>query len=143
MQGIVICTLTNFLKFMTRPAERHQRVRIYRLQFRQAWVVLILIMVGLVLNGLGVPHATKSMALGGVLGYVAQSVFTFVAYRTTGVRAGRMIVLNMYLGQLLKWIVTLVGFASIFVFAKPVNALLVILSYFLLQISHAVAMWRA
>ncbi|MDO4450936.1 MAG: ATP synthase subunit I [Moraxella sp.] len=127
---------------MTKPAERHQRVRIYRLQFHQAWAVLMLIMVGLVLGGLGVPHAAKSMALGGMLGYVAQSVFTFVAYRTTGVRAGRMIVLNMYLGQLLKWVVTLAGFASIFMFIKPINALLVILSYFLLQISHAVAMWR-
>ncbi|MDO5050349.1 ATP synthase subunit I [Moraxella equi] len=127
---------------MSKPAQRHQQARVYRLQFRQAWAVLILIGIGFILETLGVAHATKSMASGGLLGYIAQSAFTLIAYRTTGARAGRVIMLNMYLGQMIKWFITLMGFALIFMLAKPIGAFLVILSYFALQVVHVMVMWR-
>lgn len=127
---------------MNNPAQRHQQARVYCLQFRQAWAVLILISTGFVLEALGVACATKSMALGGLLGYIAQCAFTLIAYRTTGARVGRVIMLNMYLGQMIKWFITLMGFALIFIFAKPIGAFLVILGYFVLQVVHIMVMWR-
>lgn len=127
---------------MSQPAQRHQQARIYRLQARQGWAVLTFIGMGFLLERMGVAHATQSMALGAGLGYIAQCAFTFIAYRTTGARAGRVIMLNMYLGQMIKWFITLIGFALIFMLIKPISAFLVILAYFLLQLTHAVMMWR-
>ncbi|MGK8251493.1 ATP synthase subunit I [Moraxella lacunata] len=103
---------------------------------------MILIGLGFILEILGIAHATKSMALGGLLGYIAQCAFTLIAYRTTGARAGRVIMLNMYLGQMIKWFITLMGFALIFMLAKPIGAFLVILAYFALQVVHILVMWR-
>ncbi|MCG7412435.1 ATP synthase subunit I [Moraxella nonliquefaciens] len=127
---------------MSQPAQRHQQARVYRLQFRQVWALLILIGTGFALEKLGATHATKSMALGGLLSYIAQCVFTLMAYRTTGARAGRVIMLNMYVGQMIKWVMVLIGFALIFIFVKPIQAFLVILGYFILQVVHVVVMWR-
>lgn len=127
---------------MSNPVQRHQQARVYRLQFHQAWAVLTIIGLGFVLEVLGVAYATKSMALGGLLGYIAQCAFTFIAYRTTGARAGRVIILNMYLGQMIKWFITLMGFSLIFIFAKPIGAFLVILGYFVLQVIHIMVMLR-
>ena len=123
---------------MSQPAQRHQQARVYRLQFRQVWALLILIGTGFALAA----HATKSMALGGLLSHIAQCVFTLMAYRTTGARAGRVIMLNMYVGQMIKWVMVLIGFALIFIFVKPIQAFLVILGYFILQVVHVVVMWR-
>lgn len=127
---------------MTQPATRHQQARIYRLQYQQIWAVLGLIGVGLLLETFGVTYATKSLALGGLLGYLAQCAFAMIAYRTTGVKAGQAIMLNMYLGQVIKWAMTLIGFALIFMFIKPVQSFLVILGYFILQLVNIITMFR-
>lgn len=50
--------------------------------------------------------------------------------------------LNMYVGQMIKWVMVLIGFALIFIFVKPIQAFLVILGYFILQVVHVVVMWR-
>ncbi len=127
---------------MSKPAKRHQQARIYRLQYQQIWAVLGLMGVGFLLEVFGIDYATKSMSLGGLLGYLAQCVFTFMAYRTTGAGARQLIMLNMYLGQIFKWVITLIGFALIFIFAKPIQAFLVILAYFLLQVVNTVVMFK-
>ncbi len=127
---------------MTQPAKRHQQARIYRLQYQQIWAVLGLIGLGFLLEAFGVAYATKSLALGGLLGYLAQCAFAVMAYRKTGTKAGQVIMLNMYLGQVIKWAITLIGFALIFMFVKPVQSFLVILGYFILQVVNIITMFR-
>lgn len=129
---------------MTRPARQNQQTRIFALQRRQSWLVLLLIClsVGVDLVFGQSLLVAKSLGLGVVLSYVAQSAFTFIAYRQTGAKARQAIMLNMYLGQMIKWLITLVGFALIFIFIKPIVALLVVVGYLIMQLTHIVVMWR-
>lgn len=129
---------------MTRPARQNQQTRIFALQRRQSWLVLLLIClsVGVDLVFGRALLTAKSLGLGVVLSYVAQSAFTFIAYRQTGAKARQAIMLNMYLGQMIKWLITLVGFALIFIFIKPIVALLVVVGYLIMQLTHIVVMWR-
>lgn len=130
---------------MTRPAKRNSQADIYRNQKRQSIVLLGIIIVAAVysmMKGDVSLAIAKSVAAGGVLAYLAQCVFTFIAYRETGARQSRQIMLNMYLGQMLKWAVTLIGFALIFTKAIDVNVLMVILGYLLMQLVHTLSLMR-
>lgn len=129
---------------MTVPARRNQKQQIYALQRRQLIILLVLVIMALIGELLlsGGVIITKSIALGAILHYIAQSIFTVVAYRETGVKVRQKIMLNMYLGQMLKWLITLMGFALIFLYAKPVMAPLAIVGYFVTQLACSVSMWR-
>lgn len=129
---------------MSRPASRTQKKQIYTAQARQIWLVLLLTGLGVVYDitqGAGF-IATKSVFVGALLHFLAQSVFTFFAYRAEGTRARQQIMLNMYLGQMLKWLISLLGFALIFIYQQPITAALVIIGYFIMQLCHIISMWR-
>lgn len=130
---------------MTKPARQTHQAKIFALQIRQFWGVLFLMVAGLLLGlVMGQPQlATKSMMLGALLSYVAQMAFTFIAYRLTGAKARQAIVLHLYLGQVVKWVLTIVGFAMIFMWIKPIIAPVVLLGYILMQFGHNVVMWRS
>lgn len=130
---------------MTKPAQQTHQAKIFALQIRQVWGVLLLMAVGLGVGlVIGQPQlTTKSMALGALLSYVAQTAFTFIAYRLTGAKARQAIVLHLYLGQVVKWVLTILGFAVIFLWAKPVMAPVVLIGYILMQLGHNVAMFRS
>lgn len=130
---------------MTRPARQNQQTRIFALQKRQSWIVLAWIVIAIIISavaGVGLLNA-KSFGMGVLLSYVAQSAFTFIAYKKTGAKARQAIMLNMYLGQMIKWLITLLGFAMIFMFAKPMVAWLVVVGYLIMQVTHIVLMWRS
>lgn len=129
---------------MTKPARQSHQARIFDLQRRQLWGVLFLILLGFLVGFLlGEPYLiTKSITAGSLLAYLAQTAFTFIAYRLTGAKARQAIVLHLYLGQMIKWLLTLLGFALIFITIKPINAMAVFLGYLLMQIGHNVMMWR-
>lgn len=127
-----------------RPSQRSHKLQIFARQKRQIWLVFALIVVAWLCD-MWLGHAqilVKSVAAGAFLSYFAQSVFTWLAYRTTGAKARQMIMLNMYLGQIIKWSLTLLGFALIFLTIKPVYALAVFGSYFVVQLSSVLSMWR-
>lgn len=129
---------------MTQPARQHHQAQIFATQKKQLWVVFLLILASGAMGAIfGQAHLTaKSVAAGAVLAFVAQSAFTFIAYRVTGAKARQVIMLNMYLGQMVKWVITLIGFALIFKMAMPIHALLVFLGYFAMIVAHIVMMWH-
>lgn len=130
---------------MTKPARQNQQARIFALQKRQSWIVLAWIVIAIIISavaGVGLLNA-KSFGMGVLLSYVAQSAFTFIAYKKTGAKVRQAIMLNMYLGQMIKWLITLLGFAMIFMFAKPMVAWLVVVGYLIMQVTHIVLMWRS
>ncbi|WP_066800957.1 ATP synthase subunit I [Moraxella oblonga] len=129
---------------MTKPARQNQQARIFALQKQQSWIVLAWIVIAIAVDmvvGVGLLSA-KSFSMGVLLSYITQSTFTFIAYQKTGAKVRQAIMLNMYLGQMVKWLATLMGFALIFVFIKPIIALLVVVGYLVMQITHIVVMWR-
>lgn len=76
------------------------------------------------------------------MAFLGNLVFTRIAYRRTGAKARQAVMLNMYLGQMIKWALTLVGFALIFIFLKPLLPLAVFVGFCALQLWHSVSMWR-
>ena len=126
---------------MIRPARPNHQKMIFLAQRRQIWVVCVVILISMLLVGM-TSNITKGLASGLVIAYFAQSFFTFVAYHKTGIRARKQVVLYMYLGQMLKWLVTLIGFALVFIMIKPINALAVFVGYGLLQFSYIITIWR-
>lgn len=129
---------------MTKPARQSHQAKIFDLQKRELWGVLLLILLGFLVGlFVGKPHLiTKSVTAGSLLAYTAQTAFTFIAYRLTGAKARQAIVLHLYLGQMIKWLLTLLGFAFIFMTIKPIHAMAVFLGYLLMQMGHNVMMWR-
>ncbi|WP_432480966.1 hypothetical protein [Moraxella sp. ZY200743] len=135
---------------MTVPARRTQKQQVHAMQVRQIWAVLIVAILAMIVELYGGlewfgGHGfidTKSLLCGALLHFLAQYVFTFVAYRLTGARVRQQIMLNMYLGQMLKWLVVMLGFAFIFIYLKPILAMLVIAGYVIMQLVYTLSMWR-
>lgn len=132
------------MNIKSRPAPKSHQVQIFAQQKRQIWVVFVLIFVAWLIDVYFAQQQVlvKSVLAGAVLSYLAQSVFTWLAYRSVGANMRQVVMLNMYLGQIVKWLLTLLGFALIFVSVKPVNALAVFAGYFLVQLSFVALMWK-
>ena len=93
---------------MTQPARQNHKAVIFAQQQRQLWVVCTLILLGLlwdfaVLGSVSPPITTKNLTAGAMLGFLGNLVFTRIAYRRTGAKARQAVMLNMYLGQMIKW----------------------------------------
>lgn len=129
---------------MTKPATRNDQAKIYHQQKRQSWALLGIVIIGVVID-IAIQDVqfliAKGMAMGGVVAYIAQCAFTYTAYRTTGARHAKQIMLNMYLGQAIKWLLTIIGLALVFVLMPTVNAIAVLLGYFLMLLIHTVSMF--
>lgn len=85
---------------------------------------------------------TKSIALGVSLNGLTHLLFAWVVFRHTGSRARRRIVNNLYLGQMLKWVLTLLGFISAFIFVKPLSAIGMFCGFIIMQCSYIWVLWR-
>ncbi|MDO4894942.1 ATP synthase subunit I [Moraxella sp.] len=126
-----------------RPAKPNQKHLVQQAQRQQRWLALGVLAVVFVLDivwwheerGL----VTKGMALGMGLAYLAHHIFTWFAYKDTSVRHREQIVHNLYLGQMLKWAVSLLGFAAIFWQFRTDAVWAVIVGYFAMQLLQAMA----
>lgn len=122
---------------MTSPAKRSKQDHVYRLQYRQIWAVLASIAMGFVISWWQQDAGflvAKGMAAGSVLAYIAQYAFTHLAYRTTGSRHARQIMLNTYLAMATKWLIVIAGFVLIFTKLAPINAFATLFGYIIMQV---------
>lgn len=130
---------------MTKPAKRTHQTEIYQRQRRQSYAVLMIILIAIVVS-IGTRDSqfaiAKGATMGSVVAYLAQCAFTYIAYRTTGSRHARQIMLNMYLGQMIKWLITLLGLALTFIGLPTVNTVAVIIGYLTMLLVHTVVMYR-
>lgn len=130
---------------MTAPARQHHKQQVYAQQWRQIWIVAVCLPVGCVLAFVlslqVVPFAT-GLTAGALVQFFAQSVFTFVAYRSTGAKARQRIMLNMYLGVMLKWTATVLGFMVIFIVVRPLYAWSVFLGYVAMLLVSVAMTWK-
>lgn len=130
---------------MTQPAQRTRREKITLALKQQLWLVLALILVSWLMDVLWV-HSNqimvKSIALGALLNWFTQLVFAFFVFRHIGYRHRRHIVGQMYRGQMLKWLLTGIGFALIFITIKPLAPLVVFIGFIVMQVSHNLMLCR-
>ncbi|WP_394262069.1 hypothetical protein [Moraxella boevrei] len=130
---------------MTKPQPRFQPYHIQKAIGRQSWIILALVVIGI---GLDIIFAkvgfviSKNLLAGAVLAWVGQLVFAKIALGVTGASQQRQIVHRMYQATMVKWFITFVGFAGIFIGLKPLLAVWVFVGFIVLQISHAVLSFR-
>ena len=130
---------------MTQPAKRTQTEQIGRHLKRQVWVLFILIVMVTILDLVGIHSqlvVAKSTAIGGLLSVATHSVFAIFVFRHTGYRARLHIVSQLYRGQMLKWLLTTLGFALVFITIQPLSALSLFLGFIVMQISQSVMLLR-
>ena len=130
---------------MTQPAKRNHKDKVARLLKQQLWVLFILIILAWCIDFFyATPQQliSKSVALGGLLNYISQAVFTWFTFRYTGYQARRHIVQQLYRGQLIKWLITLSGFALIFITIRPLSAPTLFIGFMVMQISQSCMLWR-
>ena len=77
-----------------------------------------------------------------MLSVATHSVFAIFVFRHTGYRARLHIVSQLYRGQMLKWLLTALGFAIIFITIQPLSALSLFLGFIVMQISQSVMLLR-
>ena len=135
---------------LRRSERRQQRIGHLKKQFRwQTWVLLGLIVMAALLDYVALGMAeqallSKSMALGASLSWLSQTLFTVIASstakRTLSQTTNKSMVRGMYVGQGVKWIVTLIGFAIIFSLVAPILTWATLLGYAVMQLITLVIM---
>ena len=125
---------------MTKPAKRTQKDKISLYLKRQAWVLFILIVIASMLDIFWLHSelvVAKSSAIGALLSFATQAVFAGFIFWRTGYRARRHIVSQLYRGQMVKWLLTVLGFALIFIMVQPLSAPALFVGFIVMQLSHS------
>lgn len=130
-----------------RASERKelQRVQLRRQARLRSSSLLIIIVIAWLLemtlfkSNLLIP---KGVALGAFINWFAQGVFAWFAFRYTGAHARQAIVSQLYLGQIIKWFVVMLGFALVFITIHPISAGAVIFGFIAMQIGHFISLWQ-
>lgn len=132
---------------MTQPAPRFSAnaQQLMTVIKRQSWLlfaVILLVIVGEAISGHRDFAISKNLLAGGVLAWASHYVFAKLSLRTFGAKFRRQMVNNFYLAHLLKWLMTMVGFALIFILLKPLKPMWVFLGYVILQIGQVVLLYQ-
>ena len=130
---------------MTKPAQRTQKDTIIRALKREVWMLFVLIILAIVLDTVWLQTqwlVAKSFAIGALLSFITHLVFASFIFWHTGYRARQHIVTQLYRGQMAKWLVTVLGFAAIFIMIKPLSAPALFFGFILMQLSHSLLLWQ-
>jgi ATP synthase protein I len=77
--------------------------------------------------------AAKSAALGALVYFLASAYFAWQAFKSSGARASRQILSNMYLGLIGKFVIVIVGLILILNNVSPVSMVAVLGGFMLVQ----------
>lgn len=124
---------------MSKPAKRTQKDKIGIYLKRQAWVLFILIIIASMLDVFWLHSElviAKSSAIGALLSFAGQAVFAGFIFWYTGYRARGRIVMQLYRGQMVKWLLTVLGFALIFITIQPLSAPALFIGFIVMQFSQ-------
>lgn len=130
---------------MTQPAKRSQKDQIRVYLKRQTWALLLVIIGAWLIDSIwfdGELTVAKSAAIGGLLSFVTQMVFALFMFSHSGYRARNRIVSQFFRGQALKWLLTVFGFALIFITIKPLSALALFTGFIVMKMSHVLMLGR-
>lgn len=83
--------------------------------------------------------AAKSAALGALVYWLASSYFAWQSFKSSGARASRQILSNMYLGLMGKFVIVVVGLILILNSISPVSMVAVLGGFMLVQAMSWVA----
>lgn len=140
---------------MTQPAQRFSThaQNLYKVIHQQSWLLLgmVMLMSGLdfLFSATGNVNShptnytmTKNSLAGGVLAWISHWLFAKISLRHGGYHQRRQVVNNFYLAQVVKWVITMLGFALIFIYLSPLKPLWVFVGYFTMQIAQILLLYR-
>lgn len=78
--------------------------------------------------------ASYSVLAGGLIFLIPNVYFALYAFRFRGAQAAQQVLLGFYRGEIGKFILSIVGFASVFTLVKPLDILVLFVSYIVLTI---------
>ncbi|WP_227428983.1 ATP synthase subunit I [Psychrobacter sp. I-STPA6b] len=134
----------------TQPPVRQRAKYQARQTFKQLMVSLSWLMLGIIISAWLLDALiwqsnniiVKSVALGVILNGITHLLFAGAVFRYTGYKDRRHIVNQLYLGQLIKWLLTITGFVLIFMMIKPLSAFALFCGYMIMQLSYGYLLWQ-
>lgn len=113
-----------------------QRPKVLRVVGLQA-IVTLLVAVGCYL--MTDPVAAYSALLGGVVCFLPNLYFAWESFRHQGAQAAKQIVRSFYKAEAVKFGLTAVLFALVFILVRPLNPISFFLTYAVVQVVHWLA----
>jgi len=113
------------------------RPPVYRITLTQL-VVLVLLCVILLASD---KVRAYSMLSGGLIAILPQAYFAALAFRWRGARSARAIAHSSYAGQVGKFLLSIAGFAAVFVLLRPIDAPAVFAGYLAMLGIQIIGSW--
>jgi len=82
-----------------------------------------------------------SVFSGGLIAVLPQAYFAALAFRWRGARSAKAIARSAYVGQVGKFLLSLAGFAAVFVALRPIDAPAVFAGYLLMLVLQITGSW--
>lgn len=82
-----------------------------------------------------------SVLSGGLIAILPQAYFAALAFRWRGARSARAIARSSYVGQVGKFLLSVAGFAAVFIALRPINAPAVFAGYLLMLVIQITGSW--
>lgn len=82
-----------------------------------------------------------SVLSGGLVAILPQAYFAALAFRWRGARSARAIARSSYVGQVGKFLLSVAGFAAVFVALRPINAPAVFAGYLGMLVIQITGSW--
>ena len=73
--------------------------------------------------------ASYSALLGGLIYWLPNAYFTLYAFRFRGAQAATVVLRSIYRGETGKFVLTIIGFALVFLLVKPLSPIILFISY--------------
>ena len=113
------------------------RPPVYRITLAQLLVLVVLSLFLLTSDEV----RAYSVFCGGLIAILPQAYFAALAFRWRGARSARAIARSSYVGQAGKFLLSVAGFAAVFVALRPINAPAVFAGYLLMLVIQITGSW--
>jgi ATP synthase protein I len=113
------------------------RPPVYRITLTQLVVLVLLCLILLAADKV----RAYSVLSGGLIAILPQAYFAALAFRWRGARSARAIAHSSYAGQVGKFLLSIAGFAAVFVLLRPIDAPAVFAGYLAMLAIQIIGSW--
>ena len=113
------------------------RPPVYRITLAQLFILVLLCLVLLASDKV----RAYSVLSGGLIAILPQAYFAALAFRWRGARSARAIARSSYAGQVGKFVLSIAGFAVVFVALRPLDAPAVFAGYVAMLVVQIAGSW--
>jgi len=110
--------------------------------FRITQAQVAVLLLACLLLGWWRPVLGYSALCGGLVAVVPQAYFAALAFRYNGARSAPDIARSGYTGEVVKFLLSAVGFAAIFILVRPISGAAVFAGYLMMLAIQITGSWR-